>query len=555
MTPLYFLTALADKIRVGIGMLLPIFRDAADLRTWPRWAKWGMHLLLLGLVLWGLYIVQHRNWLPINTNLLDRAPRDLQQFYLDLLFLTLYAICWVGYGLYRLFAEDVEVAEFPDLDRAWRAAVAGLEGVGVRLNDPDVAPPVYLVLGKPASGTDALFKAAGWNFQYRFPADPTSRLVVYACSDPYAVFVTVPDATGWAYLAAALNGDARHAPAAGSPEAADPTKTLSFGADAGGLRPLGLNPSEAYELKTLLRAKGQHELAAPEEDRLRVLAAKGNTGGGGQPFAIQAQVLRTGEREARFVAKLIRRDRWPLSPINGVMVLVPWAAGETEAVAEVAARELAVNLSAVKDVVQLHYPTFAVVCDLETARGFGHFRAAFSPDQLKQRLGQRVPLVPVRTPESPDPASLIRMGVRWIGQAVMPVWILGALRQLPPADQPPVGPDPNRELYLLLREVHRRSPGFASILSRVPAGAGDDEGDELDGLPLFGGCYLSGTGARATGQAFVTGVFKRLDEDQDCVAWTRRAYAEDRRLARWAKIGYIAIAAAVVVAVLAVRAG
>ena len=559
MNVLYFLTWIMDRIRMAVGMLLPIFSDAADFRTWNRWVRWAIHLLLLGLVLWGLHWLQHRPWMPVNKYLLDRVSSDtLREYYLCVVFLVLYVACWVGYGLYKLFAAEEDVSEFPDLDRAWRAAVAGLEKGGIRLNNLETAPPVFLVLGRTAGGMDSLFKAAGWNFQLRFPEE-NARLVVYACYDPYAVFVTVPEATGWSYLGAAMDGDTKHAPPAGSVEAADPTKTLSFDADGGGLQQLGLTPSEGHELRTLLRIQSQHGLSEAQQDRLEVLAAKGNrpaggAPGGGRAFSIRTESLRTGERELRFVCNMIRRDRWPLCPANGVLVLLPWAAAETETVAQVAASELATNLLVVRETFQQHYPTIAAVCDLETARGFGQFRAAFGAEQLRQRIGQRVPLVPVRTETSPETTTLIRRGVQWIAQSVMPVWILNALKFSAAAETGADGSagrsesteqNPNRELYFLLREVYRRTPGFAAVLSRVPvlaSGAAEKESENLEALPLFGGCYLTGTGNRPFRQAFVTGVFRRLVDDQAAVAWTRKAYAEDQRFTRLTYLGYAVIA-------------
>ena len=246
---------------------------------------------------------------------------------------------------------------------------------------------------------------------------------------------------------------------------------------------------------------------------------------------------------------MMRRDRWPLCPINGTLVLVPWSAGESENVAQTAARELANNLTVARNAFQLHYPTIAAVCDLEVARGFGQFRGAFSPEQLRQRIGQRIPLVPVRSDTAPEIATLIRHGIHWIANAIVPVWVLGALRFDPQTNRQE-GNHPNRDLYLLLREVQRRVPRYAAILARVPTGKGEvEDAEDLEAIPLFGGCYLTGTGEKPNRQAFVTGVFQRLIDDQAAVAWTRKAYAEDRRAWRMTQFGYVGIA--IVVAVLA----
>lgn len=543
------LNLVIDRIRMGFGMLLPIFSNAADLRNWPRWMRWGLHLILLGLVLFALYLFQRSGWWwtdALNNYLQKKTPPPLIPFWLDLVFLVIYALCWVGFGLYKLFAADDESSEFPDLDRAWKAAVAELEAVGIRINDSEAAPPLFLVLGRPIGGMDSLFRASGWNFQYRVPSAPGSRLLVYACFDPYCVFVCVPDATGWSYLCNAVNGDTKFAPAAGSAEANDPTGTISFGgAGTDDGERFGLTPSEKHEWDGLHRLQSKQGLTEVQQDRLEVLGAKihrSTTKTAGQPFSIRTEVLRTGERELKFLCNLIRQDRWPLCPINGMLVLVPWGMGESEVIAQAAARELAGNLSIARDALQMHYPTIAAICDLEVARGFGQFRAGFSPDQLKQRIGQRIPLLPIRSEIVKDTATLIQWGIQWIAHAIVPVWVLGALRY-DTLEGRPDGSHPNRELYLMLREVQRRVPRFAAILARVPAGKGQSEdAEDLEGLPLFGGCYLTGTGDKMHRQAFVTGVFQRLLDDQASVAWTRRAYADDRRAWRITQMGYAGIA-------------
>ena len=549
MSVLYFITFIFDRIRMAFGMLLPIFSDAADLKNWPRWLRWGLHLLLLGLVLYGLWYLQSR-WSWLNNFLQKKTPPDVLPFWLDLVFLVLYALCWVGYGLYQLFAADEESSEFPDLERSWKTAVSELERFGIRINDSEAAPPVFFVLGKPVGGTDALFRASGWNFQYKFPEAPGSRLQVYACFEPYAVFITVPDATGWTYLCNTMNGDTKFAPAAGSAEANDPTKTLSFDADNVGGGRFGLSPSEYHEFNKLQRAQNKKELSDVDQDRLEVLGAKihrGSNTSAGQMFSIKNEVLRTGERELKFLCNLVRRDRWPLCPINGMLVLVPWMAGESETVAQTAARELASNLTVARNALQLHYPTIGAICDLEVARGFGQFRNAFSPEQLKQRIGQRIPLVPSRTDSAPETATLIRWGIHWIASAIVPVWVLGALRFDAQANRQE-GSHPNRDLYLLLREVQRRVPRYAAILSRTPTGkAQAEDPEDLESLPLFGGCYLTGTGEKPNRQAFVTGVFQRLVDDQAAVAWTRRAYADDKKAWRMTQFGYAGIAVAVAI--------
>src|SRR5438093_505000 len=147
------LSGFLNTIRAWVGLVLPVFATAADFRHWPRWAWRVIHLLIVVGVLVGLYFVNE--YFKVGTLLLTHRP-ELQRFYLPIVFLLLYALSWLGYWLWRLLGEEGEAADFPDVDDAWREAVAKLDEKGIGLADA----PLYLILGRPAAGEDAFFQAA-----------------------------------------------------------------------------------------------------------------------------------------------------------------------------------------------------------------------------------------------------------------------------------------------------------------------------------------------------------------------------------------------------------
>jgi hypothetical protein len=305
-------------------------------------------------------------------------------------------------------------------------------------------------------------------------------------------------------------------------------------------------------MRELLARREQRDLTPQEQDRLRELAelSKGPRTAVKRRVALGADAQARGTARLRFLCRLIRRDRRPWCPINGLLVLVPWAATESDETAKEAAAVLQRDLAEARATLQLRYPAFALVCDLETAQGFAELRRGFPPETLKQRLGQRLPLVPDLPPaEAP---ALLERGVQWIGQAVLPAGIMRFLRLDGPGDsrRAPVSVGHNRNLYLLLREVYTRGPRLARVLARGLQTGGPETADPLDALPLFGGCYLAGTGRQAAEQAFVPGVFQRLVDGQSSVSWTGAALDEDARYRRWAAYGYTGLAAAVVASLL-----
>jgi hypothetical protein len=298
------------------------------------------------------------------------------------------------------------------------------------------------------------------------------------------------------------------------------------------------------EMDQLMRAAKERDLEPSEHDRLRQLvsAATGATQG---PAPRKLRLPETAQAEAvrrlQYLCRLIREDRRPWCPVNGVLVLVPWAATETDDAARAASGVLQRDLNAVRATLRQRYPTCAVGCDLETARGFAEFRSGFPPDVLQQRIGQRLPLGPDVDP--PSIPGVIASAVQWVGSSVLPAWIHRFL-QLGPMDTRAAsngGSTHNRNLYLLMRAVYDRAPRLAQLLSRGLPPVHAPVGDPAAGLPLFGGCYLAATGRTPEGQAFVPGVFQRMSEVQNQVSWSPEATADDARLNRLTLLGYVVI--------------
>ncbi len=525
---LTFFGNILNGVRAFVGLVLPIFSNAADFRRWPGWLKVLVGLALVAAICVGLYLLQQRIKLE---ELLQYAPNEIRDYFLPLLFLLLVLFSWLAFGLWALFAAGDEAAEFPDIHAAWSEAVRRLDASGMRVGDA----PLFLVLGRPASGLDALFLAAGVKEIIRTPSQGEPPVRVYAWDE--AIFVVCPGASAWGKFCTEVSNPSAEADWGGG-GAADAGKTL----DPGGAF-AGADPMLRAEMEDLLRESSRRDLTPEENARLRELVDILQTAQGPArrkiTFPEDERVRQT--RRLRYLCSLIRRDRRPWCPVNGVLVLVPWAATESDEAARLGCGVLEAELRTAREVFQLRYPTFALVCDLETARGFDPFRSGFRADMLKQRIGQRVPLVPVGEPE--EVGALVGNAARWIGLSVLPAWILRFLKLDlgPDARQTPgSGGAHNRNLYLLMRAVFERGPRLAELLARgVPPVGGPDE---LATVPMFGGIYLAATGRDSKQQAFVEGVFQRVIESQNAVSWSPEALAEDARRTRLAVAGYVAVA-------------
>jgi hypothetical protein len=184
-----------------------------------------------------------------------------------------------------------------------------------------------------------------------------------------------------------------------------------------------------------------------------------------------------------------------------------------------------------------------LVCDLEQADGFAEFRRGFPKEMLKQRIGQRLPVVPDRPAD--EVPGVLAQAADWIRLNVMASWVLKFLRLDWPPEQRKSNefvPGSNRRLFQFLHDVYVRGPRLGRLVARgLPADPdGSSADDPADALPLVGGCYLAATGRDEKDQAFVAGVFQRLTESQSSVSWSGRAEAEDRAYRRWAVLLWVA---------------
>jgi hypothetical protein len=526
-TLLTFLGGILNGARSVVGLVLPIFADAADFRNWPGWLKALVGLAILGGLCVGAFYLQKAVDLG---DLLKHIPPKIRPYYLVLLVLLVVVFSWLAWILWKLLTKEEAAAEFPDIQSAWTEAVKRLDASGMKIGDA----PLFLVLGRPAAGTDALFLAASVKDIIRAPATSDPPLRIYAWND--AIFVTCAGASAWGALCGEMTGQGGEASWAGDAPADGVAKTIG---PAGFFA--GADPVARAEMDELLRVSKERDLSPIEQNRLRQLAEEmaSTSAPAKKKLAMPDDVQARYTRRLRYLCKLIRADRRPWCPVNGIVLLVPWDATESDESVRLSSNILSRDLAAARDVLQMRYPTIGVVCDLETARGFDEFRTGFPSEVLKQRIGQRLPLAP--DVDADKVPLLLAQAAQWIGLSVLPAWILRFLRldQADPRQTPGSGRLHNRNLYLLMRGVFDRGPRLAQVLARGLPNVGGS--GPLATVPMFGGCYLAATGKDGAGQAFVPGIFERILGSQNAVSWMPDAEVADAKLNQLTLMGYVGI--------------
>lgn len=522
------LAKLWNGIRKALGLLLPIFARKRDFQGVQTGLLWTLHVLLVVGVLVGLWFLdralQFSSQFLFGSSIL--VPLKQYNLYLPLLGLLIYALAWLAFWVYRLLQIEEDASEFPDIDAAWEEAVAALERAGIGLQDV----PIFLVLGQPAESEAALFEGARLQMRVRgAPQRDDAPLHMYCFKDGEyeSLFITCAGASVLGRQSAILSGKADSG-------LADEDKRRL---DDGTLQPdelfasLGANSLGAKDLLEILdeaRRQGRdpQHLTPEEQRRINVHYRRTKRSLFENPTLVEELTARL-----QHLCRLIVRDRRPICPINGVMVLLPFAATDSMEDAQQTSEALQKDLRASNEILQIHCPVFTLVCDLEQATGFGEFLKRTQEDWRKRRLGHGFPLVP-DLPTTDVPA-MIEGGLRWFCRALFPTWIYKRLIiEIPGRETVSEVSAVNARLYQLMRQMHEREERLGYIGTRGLAPL-------QDGPLWIGGVYVAATGRDpARDQAFIPGVFRKVIEYHESIAWTDRALAEDARYHRLAKLGY-----------------
>src|SRR5439155_15057186 len=140
--------------------------------------------------------------------------------------------------------------------------------------------------------------------------------------------------------------------------------------------------------------RGQIQLLVAEEE------AEQGQRGRKPPTSFVKNTAEVQRQTARFqhLCRLIVRERRPYCPLNGILLLIPYAAADRDEDAAATGRVCQQELDAARSILQVHCPVFALICDVETAPGFREFVERFPAEQGARRRGQRFPRWPELEP-------------------------------------------------------------------------------------------------------------------------------------------------------------
>lgn len=502
--------------------IFPVLVKAHEARGIWIGLLWIVHILLVIGVLVGLYFVSGSAAAKdfIGTN------EKLRPFFLPVMALLIYGLIWLSWYLWLLLTPEQEETAYPEIDDAWGEAVAALEQAGIGLS----SAPLFLVLGQPSGTEEALFEASRLRQSVRrAPPRAKAPLHVYAGND--GIFVTCAGASLLGQLAEILSGVTEPVFEDGE---SDGTQSIRLG---GGTM---LPDANMKKIQQILRARKDGKFTDDEKRELEKLYRRDEAKQGHMLDRAKQSILKDPQKVAeaagrlRRLCKLIVRDRHPFCSANGILVLLPisGAASDTDAglMGEICQRDLAEARRGLK----VNCPIFTLACDVETIPGFREFRAGFSEEELLRRIGQKYELVPdVRDEE--EVLTTVEESVRWIGDSTVPGFAYKFFQvETAGRETSADALRKNAFLYQFMGTMRERVQRLGRVVARGLL-------NQQDERPLYGGCYIAGTGRAENDQAFVAGFFRLLFREQDNAAWTQQALDEETSVRRMISLGYVAL--------------
>lgn len=413
----------------------------------------------------------------------------------------------VVYQALRVWLEG-KPSPFPDIDKAWHAGLDELANRGISLD----RTPLFLVLGSRTLDEEMrLLSAAGIDCQEHCVPRGPAPLHWFITED--AVWLACTD-VGCLSVASSLADELRRARPSLKPKNLEAVQTFRATMMAGSMI---LGDDDAADGGGGVRGT----LASPGVSAGRGTMAFDAVESSEEQGPVSMPADKAALQKARLThfCGLLRRARYPLAPLNGILTLLPYhllQAGPWggEVVAQAARSDVPVLIQELG----IRCPLVAVVTGLEHQSGFR---------ELIRRIGARAADTQ-RFGKGSDPwAEASREQMHALANQACGAFedfIYSFFKKKGSSVDPG-----NKRLFGLLCQVRQ---GVEERLGEVLASGyakGSAEGDAL----LVTGVYFSACGEEPGTQGFVRGVFDKLVEQQGELEWTDITFRRERRYAAW----------------------
>lgn len=472
--------------------------------------RWALHFLLVILILVVLYY--------LNAILgLERFLRSdwpwLHQFWLPLLFLIIYVLCWLGGWLWYLTRSPAANSEHNDITIAWNAINETLIRSGIDMREV----PVFLVLGQPIGAPEYLFGDPKLRFTLSAPRGSSHPIRVYANRD--AILLTCFEASVLAKQTQRL--------VAHETDRFDEVQEEQ-------LLPQSEDLLDKQDANAALSSPNPAQSSiAEEQSQLTALLAEPVRGVEKSHFdsvCNNRNDLAYYSSRLRYVCELLSEIRSPRCPINGILVTFPYAALQAESISTEFTTACRSDLLVVHQTTQLVCPVFTLVTDMQASDGFREMVRRIASLDRVATVGQHFPLYPDL--DSRDIPKMLADGTSWLVHRTLPTAIFhladvsdantndfGTTKTIPTKQL--LG---NNLLYDLLGDMMQKEQQLARFLVRGTV-------QDIPETYYSGGVFFAATGQDC--HAFIHGVLDQLLSSQSYVSWSPEAFGKDRSYQRW----------------------
>jgi hypothetical protein len=421
-----------------------------------------------------------------------------------------------------------DMSPFPDIDHAWKAGLGELERQGIDL----AQTPLFLILGSANEWQEkAVFDAARLSLNVReIPKGPAA---LHWYGNAEGVFLVCSDTSCVSRLSrlaldATQESKRKASPVVESPVASSIRGTIIVGGrmdrDTSSTPPASMPAAERPAVPRAMDIRGTMMLSnqGPEAETIDATNLMEK-----RVVKLPQQDATEQQRRLEYVCRLVRRIRQPLCPVNGILTLLPFGVIQRSAPEAIELqRAIQRDLASVRQVLMVRCPVTAMMIGLEEESGFQELVRRVGRDRaLGQRFGKGFSLT-----NPPLGERMEALGAHACG--AFEDWVYTLFREKGALSKPG-----NTKLYALLCKIRRNVQGrLGDILAN---GFGYDPDKESGNQSLlFGGCYFAATGDTEDRQAFVKGVFDKLPEQQEELAWTDGAIRQDQKYHTLANLSF-----------------
>ena len=514
----------------------------------PAWFYKALHYFVVAVVV-GLF----GYFSPLITEPAEVSVTDavfIQRYFWGLVVLLLYLFVRATIFVVRLLLESDE--EFEDIQRAWENGLAAIDRVGLDFQ----WLPVFLVVGA-GDEEDSLFRAARMSWKTTSPGrDEAAPLRIYATDE--AIFVSCTTTGVLAAQRSAVPEGADHGGMDRTQRPHDPGATIdpsgmgpADAAPAGGavatIDPAMWSGGGAAAPRSLAPESMSGTLVAPSAATGTLVPGGG--GGSGILAGLQASSVKPSaissvrplsqaeideaSRRLEFLCSLISKARGEFCPINGMLMVLPlsWSALPAGAESDRIVRSAREDLETVYRAFGLAFPATVAITGSERSPGLRQFvdrGMKFNAKFLDSRAGSKFP--PGAAVDQSTARWAVDAGLHWFRD-----WCYSLFSKS-------LSDATNGQVYRLLCDLQTRRDALARQLQLVFEDLSGPEAARLCGV------YYCAAGRSERDRAFVQGVFRKLVDGQDDVAWTTRRLETDRHR-RTLAIGGLIVAAALAIVV------